>query len=65
VKIVTIIGVRPQFIKAAVVRRVYTAANDTEEVIIHTDQHFYTNMSNVFFEEMYIPKPHYNLYING
>lgn len=64
-KIVTIIGARPQFIKAAVVSRVFTASSEVEEVIVHTGQHFDANMSDVFFEEMCIPKPHYNLNING
>lgn len=64
-KIVTIIGARPQFIKAAVVSRVFAASKEVEEIIIHTGQHFDTNMSDVFFEEMNIPRPHYNLNING
>jgi len=64
-KIVTIIGARPQFIKAAVVSRAFTSTKDIIEVIIHTGQHFDANMSDVFFEEMCIPKPHYNLNING
>lgn len=64
-KIVTIIGARPQFIKAAVVSRVFVDSEDVEEIIVHTGQHFDTNMSDVFFEEMCIPMPHYNLNING
>lgn len=64
-KIVTIIGARPQFIKAAVVSRAIAKADGIEEVIVHTGQHFDTNMSDVFFEEMSIPKPQYNLNING
>lgn len=64
-KIITIIGARPQFIKAAVVSRVFSVSSEVEEVIIHTGQHFDANMSDVFFEEMCIPKPHYNLNING
>lgn len=64
-KIVTIIGARPQFIKAAVVSRLIVASTDIKEIIIHTGQHFDANMSEVFFEEMSIPKPHYNLNING
>lgn len=64
-KIVTVIGARPQFIKAAVISRVFASCNEIEEVIIHTGQHFDANMSEVFFEEMSIPKPHYNLNING
>lgn len=64
-KVVTIIGARPQFVKAAVVSRVLAEAQCVEEVIVHTGQHFDANMSDVFFEEMCIPKPHYNLNING
>ena len=64
-KVVTVIGARPQFIKAAVISRVITNTPGVEEVIIHTGQHFDTNMSDVFFEEMSIPKPQYNLNING
>ena len=64
-KIVTIIGARPQFIKAAVVSRAISSFPDIQEVIVHTGQHFDTNMSDIFFEEMCIPKPNYNLNING
>ncbi len=64
-KIVTIIGARPQFIKAAVVSRVFAASQGVTEIIVHTGQHFDSNMSDIFFEEMCIPKPHYNLNING
>ena len=64
-KIVTIIGARPQFIKAAAVSRVFSVSSEVEEVIVHTGQHFDANMSDVFFEEMCIPRPHYNLNING
>jgi len=64
-KIITVIGARPQFIKAAVVSRVFKSNSNIEEIIVHTGQHFDSNMSDVFFEEMSIPKPHYNLNING
>jgi len=64
-KILTIIGARPQFIKAAVISRVIKNYPDIQEVIVHTGQHFDENMSDVFFEEMDIPKPDYNLNING
>ncbi len=64
-KIVTIVGARPQFVKAAVVSRVLAKTEGIGEVIVHTGQHFDVNMSDVFFEEMCIPKPHYNLNING
>lgn len=64
-KIVTIIGARPQFIKAAVISRKIGIRQDIREVIVHTGQHFDKNMSEIFFEEMEIPKPDYNLKING
>ena len=64
-KIVTILGARPQFVKAAVLSRVIANHQEIEEVIIHTGQHYDANMSAVFFEEMEIPKPKYNLAING
>ncbi len=64
-KVVTIVGARPQFIKAAAVSRAFQSFTEIEEKIIHTGQHFDANMSDVFFDEMKIPKPHYNLNING
>lgn len=64
-KIVTILGARPQFVKAAVLSRVIYNHKEIEEVIIHTGQHYDTNMSDIFFAEMEIPKPKYNLAING
>ena len=64
-KIVTIVGARPQFIKAAVISREMKKYPRIQEIIVHTGQHFDENMSDIFFEEMDIPKPHYNLNING
>jgi UDP-GlcNAc3NAcA epimerase len=64
-KICTIVGARPQFIKAAAVSRVFRSQNDMNEIIIHTGQHYDANMSDVFFSELDIPKPHYNLGIGG
>ena len=62
-KIVTILGARPQFIKAGSVSREILkqreAGADIQEVIIHTGQHYDANMSDVFFEEMQIPKPNF------
>ena len=62
-KICTVVGARPQFIKLAVVSRVLR--REFQEVLIHTGQHYDHNMSDVFFEEMDIPKPDYNLGISG
>ncbi len=64
-KIVTVVGARPQFIKLAVVSRVLRRQPDFQEVLVHTGQHYDHNMSDVFFEEMDIPKPDYNLGISG
>ena len=64
-KIVTILGARPQFVKAAVLSRILKKDSDIEEIIVHTGQHFDANMSDVFFDEMMIPKPKYNLQINS
>lgn len=63
-KIITIVGARPQFVKAATLSRQF-AKFGVEEKIVHTGQHFDANMSDVFFEEMEIPKPAYNLEIHG
>jgi len=65
-KIVTVVGARPQFIKAAVVSRIIKESNlSIHEKIIHTGQHFDNNMSRVFFDELDIPLPVYNLGIGG
>ena len=64
-KILTIVGARPQFVKAAALSRELKTRGSIEEIIIHTGQHFDANMSEVFFEEMNIPKPKYNLNINS
>lgn len=64
-KILTIVGARPQFVKAAALSRELAKHQNIEEIIVHTGQHFDKNMSDVFFEEMEIPKPKYNLDINS
>ncbi len=64
-KILTVVGARPQFIKAATISRVIESMPEVEEVIVHTGQHFDKNMSDVFFEEMKIPRPDYNLAIES
>jgi UDP-GlcNAc3NAcA epimerase len=63
--IFTVVGARPQFIKAAVMSRVFSKSDNITEIIVHTGQHFDHNMSAVFFEELSIPKPNYNLAIGG
>ena len=62
-KIVTVIGARPQFIKAATISRVFRKQKNVKEILLHTGQHFDTNMSEIFFEQMDIPQPDYNLEI--
>lgn len=64
-KIVTVIGARPQFIKAASLSREFAKHTQIQELIIHTGQHFDDNMSDVFFREMEIPFPTYRLTINN
>lgn len=64
--ILTVVGTRPQFIKAAAVSRaVEKTAGRAVDVLCHTGQHFDENMSCVFFEELRIPEPEYNLGISG
>ena len=67
IKILTIVGARPQFIKAGTLSRYISRYhfNKVEEIIVHTGQHYDVNMSDVFFEEMNIPKPKYHLGIGG
>jgi len=64
-KIVTVIGARPQFVKAAVVSRALAEAGGIDEIIVHTGQHYDPNMSQIFFEELSIPDPQYHLGIGG
>jgi UDP-GlcNAc3NAcA epimerase len=67
VKIVTVVGARPQFIKAATVSRAIrnAPARQIDELIVHTGQHYDANMSRVFFEELDIPEPRFNLEVAG
>jgi len=67
IKIATIIGARPQFVKAACISRIIRTkyADKIEETVIHTGQHYDHGMSGVFFEELDIPEPEYNLGISS
>lgn len=62
-KVFTVVGARPQFIKAAVVSRQLRKTHT--EILVHTGQHYDYNMSDIFFRELDIPKPDYNLGISG
>ncbi len=65
-KIVTVIGARPQFIKASMLsKEIKKYQNELEEIIVNTDQHYDKNMSDIFFEQLQIPKPKYNLGIGS
>lgn len=64
-KIVTVLGARPQFIKAAAVSRVIGLNSEISEIIVHTGQHYDADMSQVFFEQLDIPRPSYELSISG
>lgn len=62
-KVLTVVGARPQFVKAAAVSRVIRSR--VQEVLVHTGQHYDNNMSDIFFSELQIPKPDYNLGIGS
>ena len=61
----TVIGARPQFIKAATLSRAMRRFSDIHEVIVHTGQHFDKNMSDVFFRQLDLPAPTHNLGVSG
>ena len=66
-KIITVIGARPQIIKAAAISREISKnySNTITEIIIHTGQHYDQNMSEIFFDELSITKPNYNLNVGS
>ena len=67
IKILTVIGARPQIIKAAALSRAIktTFPDQITEIILHTGQHYDENMSKVFFDELGIPQPDYNLKVGS
>jgi len=65
-KVLTVVGARPQFIKAAVVSRaIQNDAGKVTEILVHTGQHYDHNMSEVFFDQLGIPRPTHNLGVGG
>ena len=64
-KICTVVGARPQFIKAATLSRVIATLPSIDEIMIHTGQHYDPTMSDHFFDELAIPKPGYSLHIGS
>lgn len=65
VKVLTVIGARPQFVKAAMVSKALARHPGVDEIIVHTGQHFDRNMSQLFFDELDIPRPNWNLGVGG
>ncbi len=65
-KVLTIVGARPQFIKAAIVsKKIKEESENIVEILLHTGQHYDENMSHIFFEQMGLQKPTYNLQIGN
>jgi UDP-GlcNAc3NAcA epimerase len=64
-RVLTVIGARPQFVKAAAISRLLKHEKEHSELIVHTGQHYDVNMSDVFFQQLHIPKPNFNLNVSG
>jgi UDP-GlcNAc3NAcA epimerase len=64
-RILTVVGARPQFVKAAAISRAIATRGDVEEILLHTGQHFDTAMSQIFFDELGISPPRVNLGVHG
>lgn len=64
-KVITVIGARPQFVKAATVTRAFKKHPHIQEILVHTGQHYDANMSDIFFQEMEIDTPKYHLGVSG
>ena len=64
-KVVTVVGARPQFVKVATLTRAFSEFDNVQHIVIHTGQHFDSNMSEIFFNQLNIPLPQYNLSISS
>jgi UDP-N-acetylglucosamine 2-epimerase len=64
-KILSVIGARPQFVKEAIVQHEINKFDDIKEIVVHTGQHYDDNMSGIFFEILNMKKPDYNLGISN
>ncbi|MBC7077419.1 MAG: UDP-N-acetylglucosamine 2-epimerase, partial [Synergistales bacterium] len=64
-KVASVVGARPQFVKAAVVSRALRGIDGVREIIVHTGQHYDDEMSRLFFDELEIPMPNYYLGIGS
>lgn len=64
-KVLTVVGARPQFIKAGIVSRAIRQCSKINEILLHTGQHFDSNMSDIFFNQLALPKPDVQLDISG
>jgi UDP-GlcNAc3NAcA epimerase len=64
-RILTVVGARPQFVKAAAVSRAIAAQKEISEILVHTGQHFDSAMSQIFFDELGLAAPRFNLGIHG
>src|SRR5438132_7695377 len=65
ISLLSVVGARPQFIKAAAVSRAINAMDGVDEILVHTGQHYDQNMSDIFFEELEISPPNYHLGIGS
>ena len=65
IRILTVVGARPQFVKAAVVSRALAATSMVEEIMVHTGQHYDDNMSAIFFQELEVAAPKWHLGVSG
>jgi UDP-GlcNAc3NAcA epimerase len=65
VKVATVVGARPQFVKAAILLKAFRTTQQIENVLVHTGQHYDADMSRVFFEELEIPAPQHHLHVGS